>query len=65
MTARTLSRRLARLEARSPQPNESVPHTIVFIDSDGTEWGALVLGPGGTRTWTESAATTLNEQSLQ
>ena len=47
MITRTLARRLERLEADLAPPDHGVTeHTIVFVDSDGTETESMVLSHG-------------------
>lgn len=52
MMARALARRLALLETRLLPPVEWEPHTINFVEVDGTVTCSLVLGPNGASQWT-------------
>jgi hypothetical protein len=48
MIARTLSRRLERLETRFLPPDEEfTQHLIHFIDADGTVTGSMLMKFGG------------------
>ena len=53
MISRNLSRRLKRLEERILPAQESWSQQINFLSGDGRVTGTLVLGPNGTRTWTD------------
>jgi hypothetical protein len=54
MTIRNLSQRLKRLEAFSPLAAEPPIFEIQFVSPvDKSVTSTLVLGPNGTRTWTD------------
>jgi hypothetical protein len=52
MITRTLFRRLERLEMSFQPAVKREPHTIKFVDANGTVTSSLMLGPDGASTWT-------------